>query len=129
MLYTYTAVITEDNGTFYAKVPDVDGCITTGRTLSEAIELITDALSLCLVALEDEDIVPTKPTPQQEIPHNSSDILTIIQADTIKYRSATDTKAVRKNVSLPAWMSALADKKGINCSKVLQEALLSVLSS
>lgn len=128
MIYTYTAVISEDNGIFYAKVPDVDGCITTGKSLSEAIELITDALNLCLVVLEDEDIVPAAPSAQADIPHDTTDILTIIQADTIKYRSQTDTKAVRKNVSLPAWMSALADKRGINCSKVLQDALLTVLS-
>ena len=123
MQYTYTAVITEKDGTFYAKVPDVDGCITTAPTLAEAIALITDALNLCLVGLEDEEITPNEPTPQSEIPHLPTDILTIIQADTIKYRSMTDTKAVRKNVSLPAWMSKLADKRGINCSKVLQEAL------
>ena len=54
MQYTYTAVITEKDGTFYAKVPDVDGCITTASTLAEAIALITDALNLCLVGLEDE---------------------------------------------------------------------------
>ena len=128
MLYTYTAVIHESDGPFYAKVPDIDGCITTAKSLSEAIDLITDALSLALVVLEDEDIQPKQPTPQSDILHSSDDILTIIQADTIKYRSLTDTKAVRKNVSLPAWMSNLADKRGINCSKVLQDALLSVLS-
>lgn len=128
MLYTYTAVITEANGTFYAKVPDISGCITTGTTLSEAIELITDALNACLVVLEDENIQPQTPTPQSNIEHDVNDILTIIQADTILYRSQTDTKAVRKNVSLPAWMSNLADKRGINCSKVLQDALLTVLS-
>ena len=110
-----------------AKVPDVDGCITTAPTLAEAIALITDALNLCLVGLEDEEITPNEPTPQSEIPHLPTDILTIIQADTIKYRSMTDTKAVRKNVSLPAWMSKLADKRGINCSKVLQEALTAKL--
>lgn len=105
----------------------MDGCITTAPTLTEAIALITDALNLCLVGLEDEDITPNEPTPQAEIPHLPTDILTIIQADTIKYRSMTDTKAVRKNVSLPAWMSKLADKRGINCSKVLQEALTTKL--
>lgn len=128
MLYTYTAVISKQDGVFYAKVPDIDGCITTGKTLSEAIDLITDALNLCLVVLEDEDITPHTPTPQMDIERTPCDILTIIQADTIQYRSKTDTRAVRKNVSLPAWMSNLADKKGINCSKVLQDALLSVLS-
>lgn len=128
MLYTYTAVITESDGTFYAKVPDISGCITTANSLSEAISLITDALNLSLVVLEDEDIEPPQPTPQPEIVHGDNDILTVIQADTIQYRSATDTKAVRKNVSLPAWLANLADKRGINCSKVLQDALLSVLS-
>ena len=128
MLYTYTAVITESDGTFYAKVPDISGCITTASSLSEAISLITDALNLSLVVLEDEDIEPPQPTPQREIIHGDNDILTVIQADTIQYRSATDTKAVRKNVSLPAWLANLADKRGINCSKVLQDALLSVLS-
>lgn len=128
MLYTYTAVISESAGTFYAKVPDINGCITTAESLSEAIELITDALNLCLVVLEDEGVQPAPPTPQRDIPHADTDILTVIQADTIKYRALTDTKAVRKNVSLPAWMSNLADKRGINCSKVLQDALLAVLS-
>ena len=128
MLYTYTAVISQSDCVFYARVPDVDGCVTTGRSLSEAIDLITDALSLSLVVLEDEDIKLKDPTPQSEIVHGPGDILTIIQVDTIQYRSLTDTKAVRKNVSLPAWMSSLADKRGINCSKVLQDALMVALS-
>ena len=81
---------------FHAKVPDVDGCITTAPTLTEAIALITDALNLCLVGLEDGEITPNEPTPQAEIPHLPTDILTIIQADTIKYRSMTDTKASEK---------------------------------
>lgn len=128
MQYTYTAVIKYSDGTFYAKVPDIDGCISTGNSLSEAIDLITDALNLCLVVLEDENVQVPASTAQYEIVHDPEDILTIIQADTIKYRSRTDTKSVRKNVSLPAWMLNLADKRGINCSKVLQDALLSILS-
>lgn len=97
MLYTYTAVITESDGTFYAKVPDIDGCITTAKSLSEAITLITGALNLCLVVLEDENIQPVPPTPQADISHAPSDILTIIQADTIKYRSLTDS--IKKSYS------------------------------
>lgn len=128
MIYTYTAVISESDGTFYAKVPDINRCITTAKTLQQAIELITDAANLALVVLEDEGIQPNAPTPQADIPHDTHDILTIIQADTIKYRSLTDSKSVRKNVSLPAWMLNLADKRGINCSKVLQDALFNILS-
>ena len=87
MLYTYTAVITESDNIFYAKVPDIDGCITTGNSLSEAIDLITDALNLCLTVLEDEDIKPPDATPQSQIVHNPDDILTVVQVDTLLYRS------------------------------------------
>jgi post-segregation antitoxin (ccd killing protein) len=47
----------------------------------------------------------------------------------IAYRSKTDTKSVRKNVSLPAWMASMADKRGINCSQLLQDSLLSELNA
>ena len=96
MKYLYFAVISESDGTVYAKVPDIDGCITTAKSVSEAIALITDALNLCLVALEDENIQPVQPTAQSNIQYDSSDILISIQADTSKYRRQIDTKLIRK---------------------------------
>ena len=89
MKYPYFAVISESDGTFYAKVPDIDGCITTAKSVSEAIALITDALNLCLVALEDENIQPVQPTAQSNIQYDSSDILISIQADTIALQKNT----------------------------------------
>ena len=50
--------------------------------------------------------------------------VSVIAIDTIEYRAKTETRAVRKNVSLPAWMANLAEKRGINCSQILQEGLL-----
>ena len=40
MVYIYTAVFEpKENGNgYYAKVPDVPGCVTTGKSLSDAIE-------------------------------------------------------------------------------------------
>ena len=67
-------------------------------------------------------------TAQKNIPHDPADVLTLISVDTIAYRAQTDTRAVRKNVSIPAWMAAMAERKGINCSKVLQDALAQQLS-
>ncbi len=127
MKYIYTAyfVPETDGSGFYARIPDIPGCFTTGKDLQDAIDQITDAASLMLVDAEDdhpEDILPATPQSDLECPDNS--ILSMIQIDTIAYRALTDTRSVRKNVSLPAWMFNLADKKGINCSQVLQEALL-----
>ncbi len=130
MKYTYTAVFTpiEDGSGYYCSVPDLPGCITTGKDLPDAIDEITDAASIWLVGAEDDkDPIPA-PTPQQSIPTEEGSILSIIRIDTIAYRASIDTRAVRKNVSLPAWMANLADQRGINCSQVLQEGLMARLA-
>ena len=130
MQYIYTAVFTpiENNQGFFARVPDLPGCITTGATLSDAIDQITDAMNGWLVVAEDESLDINLPTPQTELPANPGDSFAYIKADTILYRAATDNRAVRKNVSLPAWMLNMAEKKHINCSKILQDALMNILS-
>ena len=88
MQYTYTTIISKKDSTFYATVPDIDRCITTGKSLQEAISQITDALNICLTVLEDEGIAPKQSTPQTSLPHLTTDILVSIQADTDEYRKA-----------------------------------------
>jgi antitoxin HicB len=126
MKYIYTAIFTpsDDGKKFYARVPDLDGCITTGNSLSDAIDQITDAASGWLVVAEDNGDPINPPSPQDQIDVPEGTLKSLIQVDTLKYRAQTDTRSVRKNVSLPAWMSAMADRHHINCSQVLQEGLL-----
>lgn len=91
--------------------------------------MITDAASGWLVVAEDEgnEIPSATPQHQLNIPENA--ICSIIRIDTLAYRAATDTKSVRKNVSLPAWMATLAEKRGVNCSQVLQDGLMQLLDA
>lgn len=130
MKYTFTAVFTptEDGSEYYAAVPDLNGCFTTADNIENAIEEITDAASVWLVVAEDKDMPIPAATVQTDIEHDANSTLSLICVDTIAYRAQTDDRAVRKNVSLPAWMAALADKRGINCSQVLQEGLRAQLS-
>ena len=131
MLYIYTAIFTpiEDGTGYYAKVPDLPGCISTGSDLADAISQITDALNAWLVVAEDEELDIPAATPQNEISKESSAVCSLITADTIDYRARTDTHSVRKNVSLPCWMVNLADKRGINCSQLLQDSLRAILDT
>ena len=131
MQYIYTALFTpiEDGSGYYAKVPDLPGCITTGNSLSDAIEQITDAMNGWLVVAEDEGEPIAQPTQQEQLHVDAGTLCSLISADTIEYRAKTDTRAVRKNVSLPSWMARLADKRGINRSQVLQDALRTLLDS
>ena len=128
MRYMYTATFITEDSYVYARVPDLPGCITSGHTLEEAMDLITDAASLWLVTAEDDgDVIPAASN-QSDLDIPQGAVVSLIRVDTIAYRAETDTKAVRKNVSLPAWMATLADKRGINCSQVLQDGLLAKLS-
>ncbi len=128
-IYTATFVPNEDGTKYYCRVPDLPGCITTGSSIDDAIEMITDAASGWLVVAEDEGNEIPAPTPQHklDIPENAA--CSIIRIDTFAYRAATDTRAVRKNVSLPAWMATLAEKRGVNCSQVLQDGLMQLLNA
>ena len=131
MKYAYTAILSpiEDGSGFYCRVPDINGCISSGKDLPDAIAMITDAAAGCLCVLEDENVSIPTPTPQIDIKHDANDIVTIIQLDTLAYRAANDKRAVRKNVSLPAWMSKLADQRRVNCSQVLQDGLMKIFES
>ena len=128
MKYLYTAVFTEDpeSGRIFARVPDLPGCITTGKDMDDAIAQITDAASVWLVAAEDDGELIPGPSSQATMNRDNATV-SLIRIDTIRYRARTDNHAVRKNVSLPAWMARLADRRGINCSQVLQDGLMKKL--
>ena len=128
-IYTATFVPNEDGTKYYCRVPDLPGCITTGNNIDDAIEMITDAASGWLVVAEDEGNQIPDATPQHELNIPEHATCSIIRIDTFAYRAATDTKAVRKNVSLPAWMATLAEKRGVNCSQVLQDGLMQLLNT
>jgi len=128
-IYTATFVPNEDGTKYYCRVPDLPRCITTGSSIDDAIEMITDAASGWLVVAEDERNEIPAPTLQHKLDILDNATCSIIRIDTLAYRAATDTRAVRKNVSLPAWMATLAEKRGVNCSQVLQDGLMQLLNA
>lgn len=128
MRYLYTAILTpREDGSYEARVPDIEHCVTSGRDAADAIDMISDAAALMLTCLEDDKAPIAEPTPYQSVIVPEGSIATLISLDTDRYRIANNTRAVRKNVSLPAWMAAMAEQRGVNCSQVLQDALRKLL--
>ncbi|AAM04204.1 conserved hypothetical protein [Methanosarcina acetivorans C2A] len=57
----YTVLIEQDeDGVYVAKVPDIPGCYTQGKTVEQAMERIREAIQVCLGAEELEDVLPLK---------------------------------------------------------------------
>lgn len=120
----YTMLLQPDDEAGYiVTVPDVDGCITSGETFGEAVAMGKDALCGCLLTYEDRGIEIRRPRAVDEIEREADEIPVCVEIDTVEYRRMTDTKAVRKNVSMPAWLASLAEARNLNLSQVLQAAL------
>ena len=49
----------DEDGIYVARVPEIDGCYTQGKTLQEVIERIKEAIEVCLEA-DKEEIIPMK---------------------------------------------------------------------
>lgn len=125
MTKVYPAIIHEEEG-YWVEFPDLSGCFTNGSTLEETMEMAKEALGLYLVSLEENgQTIP--------VPSNIADIsadegqTTYISTDINAYRR--DTKAVKKMLSIPAWLAKEAEARNISLSKVLQEALLSKIQA
>ena len=127
----YPAIFTpcEELEGYTVEFPDLSGCITEGKDMVHAIEMAQDAANgWILLELEDGNQLPT-PSPISSITTTDTSFVNMIVLDVETYAEKYGEKSVRRNISLPAWINTYAEKNNISCSKVLQDALLSIASS
>ena len=116
--YAYPAVFEKDETGYFAKFPDIHPCYTEGKTLEEAVIMAKDVLeSRIEVALESGETLPA-PSDMDSL---SGGRVMLIVADVENIKS--QTRFVKKTLSIPYWLNAAAEKEHINFSGVLQEAL------
>lgn len=94
MKAVYAAVLTPvcDSSGYVARVPDVNGCITTGNDLQDALENIRDALAASLCTLEDLFQPIPMPSTAETVQRDSDSIITMVDVDTAKYRKETEIR-------------------------------------
>lgn len=122
--YVYPAVFTkEESGLYSIEFPDVPGCYTQGADIADGIAMAEDALALMLYQYETDGEKISPPSEIEDIKVPSNAFATYISADTMYYRKKFDSKAVKKTLTIPAWMNEEGVARGTNFSKVLQDAL------
>ena len=116
----------EKKGGFTVEVPDLPGCVSEGDTLAEAILMGTDAASgWVLDELEDGKPAPEASSIENIIP-DPGGFVSMLVLDMDAYAERYGDKAVRKNLTIPAWLNTFAEKNNINFSKLLQDTLFSM---
>ena len=127
---TYFAVFEPVTGGGYSVYfPDVPGCITCGDNLEHAHKMAAEALGLHLYTLEkDKQVLPVAAETLHVEPETTKGYLVspiTVYPDIVK--NELDNRAVKTNVTIPAWLKELAEEKNVNYSKVFQSALLDYL--
>lgn len=123
MRAAYPALFTPaKEGGFSVYVPDFD-INTQGDDLAHAIAMARDAIGLIGVDMEDDKKVLPKPSDPAGLDRGQGGIVTLVDVDFAEYRRKNDMRTVRRNVSLPSWLNAEAEKAGLNVSALLQNAL------
>ena len=118
MDYVYPAIFSFNNdGSHTITFPDLPGCISEGKDLSNAIYMAQCALSQWIEYLaEKEDVLPGA-SDIKAIKTEENEFVSLVRAD------VKDGRAVKRTVSIPKWMDEKAIEARLSLSRVLQDAL------
>lgn len=126
MKLLYPAIFTpfEEGDGFTVEFPDLPGCVTEGDSMIEAIDMAQDAASGWILGeLEEGNSFPSASDHKSIKPPKGS-FINLIVLDMDAYAEKYGSKAVRKNITIPAWLNTYGEKNNINFSKVLTDALM-----
>lgn len=113
-----------EEGGFWVTFPDLPECMTQGDNMQEAYEMAVDALGLALTSREQEKQEIPAASELNNLSVNKDEYCVIVEFDMLAYKKRTNSKAVKKTLSIPEWLNEAAIAAGVNFSQVLQEALM-----
>jgi len=126
---TYFAVFEPSPEGYGVYFPDLPGCVSLGRDFEQAQRNAAEALGLHIYGMEkDGDEIPA-PSRNPQIDADTAEgcIVAPVSVFPELVRNELDNRAVKTNLTIPAWLKELAEAQGVNFSKVLQVALMEYL--
>lgn len=125
--YVYPAILYSDPDGISVEFPDLPGCLPCAQTMEDAFRNAKEALGLHLYGMEqDGDPIPA-PTPIPDIHPESGGVIIMVDVYMPPVRDRINNRAVKKTLTIPAWLNREAENAHVNFSQVLQDALCSYL--
>lgn len=125
VLFTYPAIFTQEDNSYWVQFIDLEGCFSDGETLAEAMENSKEAMGLYLEALTE---YPNCTTDFSNIKLNKNQIISFVSINMEEHKRKYENKSVKKTLSIPAWLNTIAENNNINFSQLLQSALIEKLN-
>lgn len=124
----YPAVMQKDDNAYSVWIPDIEGCISQGDSIENAIEMICEAVGLFFEQYNDMGKELPQASDPATITLEKNQFIALIEFDKIKYQKKYCTKSVKKTLTIPMYLDELAKQNHINFSAVLKDALEKKLS-
>ncbi|MGI6634193.1 MAG: type II toxin-antitoxin system HicB family antitoxin [Christensenellales bacterium] len=124
MRKAYPVILSQDDGFIVVDVPDFQ-VGTQGTDYADAMFMARDVIGLCGIDLEDDGKALPEASDILDLQGLSKpgDVVTLVDVDFDEYRRQNDLRMIKKNCTVPAWLSNEAEKQGLNFSALLQSAL------
>ena len=129
MLSIYPACFYEEKEGGYSVIFPKLGIATCGDDIQEAMAMAIDLLAGYIYDARKSGEALPEPPKVSEIDVNAeydgykTVFINLVSVDVDEYAKKHFERAVKKTLTIPAWLNDLAVKEGINFSQVLQNAL------
>ncbi len=123
MVHVFPAIFTPSKDGYAIRFTDLPGTNSQGKDMADAIYMARDALAMWLDCLIDESEIIPDPSAPDDITLEPGQFVTMIDVDMTAYRRRKNSKAVKKTVTIPAWLNEEAEARKVNFSAILQDGL------
>ena len=121
--YAYPAYLYYEDDGISIEFPDLPGCYPCAQTVEQAFQNAREALGLHLFGMEqDGDPIP-EPTAVSELHPEDGAVIAMVEVFMPAIRERMNNRFIKKTLTIPAWLNAVALEQGVNFSQTLQEAL------
>lgn len=124
--YFYPAIFSKEGAAYNVKFIDFDNIFTYGIGFDDAYYMAQDALYNMLP--EYKDNLPKPTLNYMNIKTKKDEFISMVELDVIEHEKKISSKTVKTTVTMPEWLKDLAETKGINFSKLLQESIKNELN-
>ena len=125
--YRYNAIFTYKKDGVHVVFPDLPGCITFGKDEDEAINMAREVLALHIYGMEEDGDELPPPSSVKKLfkteTLEENEAFFLVEAFMPPLREKQQNRYVKKTLSIPYWLNAEAERRGINFSNTLQNAI------
>jgi predicted RNase H-like HicB family nuclease len=130
MKYVYPACFyKEEDGRYSVDIPDFS-MATFGSDLADALYMAADAIAGRIhLAIREGESLPTPSGVNDVTPDEPSGFASMVYVDLDAAAPAHEEKPVKKTLTIPSWLNIAAERKNINFSATLKDALIEKLTN